>query len=378
MFVSHYTGLYGANRSMLNLICGLKQQGITDISVIIPAKGAICKELQNMHIAFYLIPFVNESYDYTKPPSYLKMLAKKYYNLLLVERHKHQFKKNKNVIVHTNTSVTFFGAYLAHNLSAPHVWHIREFGKADYNFNYNFGDKYFFKWINNASAVICISNALFKYRIKENIKPLCKVIYNGIISENAVPDHIELRSKNKIFRFGISGHISESKNLEEAIRACKLVNENITCELWIAGTGDKSFTQKLNSLITELSLGERIQFTGFIQNISKFYDSVDCVLMCSKNEALGRVTIEAMSKGLPVIGFNNAGTAEIITDGYNGLLYSGGYIQLAEKMKEVITNYERLIPMRNQALETVRESFTTEKYTDAVIDIYKQVVERAS
>src|SRR5436305_13050269 len=126
VFVSHYADLYGANRSMLNLIYGLQQKGVNNISVIIPTVGNICNELKKFSIKFYIIPFVNESYDYRKPPSYLKMLSKKYYNFFLVAKHKYRFKKNKNLIVHTNSSVTFFGAYLAQSLSAPHAWHIRE------------------------------------------------------------------------------------------------------------------------------------------------------------------------------------------------------------------------------------------------------------
>jgi len=34
--------------------------------------------------------------------------------------------------------------------------------------------------------------------------------------------------------------------------------------------------------------------------------------MCSRHEAMGRVTVEAMSACLPVIGFDNGGTAELI------------------------------------------------------------------
>ncbi|MBV9963278.1 MAG: glycosyltransferase family 4 protein [Parafilimonas sp.] len=358
---------------MLNLIYCLQQKGISDINVIIPAEGGVCNELKKLNIKFYVIPFVNESYDYRKPPSHLKMLAKKYYNLFLVAKHKHHFKKNRNLLIHTNSSVTFFGAYLAQSLRVPHVWHIREFGKPDYNFIYNFGESYFFKWVNKASAVIFISNALFNYRMKKKIKPMYEIIYNGVISENAITDTINPKPKNQIFRFGISGHISEAKNQADAIKACKLVNESFDCELWIAGTGDEDFIKELQLLITSLTIGERVKFIGFIDDIAAFYDSVDCVLMCAKSEALGRVTIEAMSKGLPVIGFNNAGTCEIIKDDFNGLLYNNDYTQLAEKMKAVINNYEALKPIREHALETVKENFTIEKYTASVMEVYNEI-----
>jgi glycosyltransferase involved in cell wall biosynthesis len=46
--------------------------------------------------------------------------------------------------------------------------------------------------------------------------------------------------------------------------------------------------------------------------------------MCSKCEAFGRVTIEAMKIGIPVIGSNTCGTVELIEHERSGLLYEQG------------------------------------------------------
>ena len=47
----------------------------------------------------------------------------------------------------------------------------------------------------------------------------------------------------------------------------------------------------------------------------------DVALMCSSSEAFGRTTVEAMKLGRPVIGADAGGTAELVRDGWNGLLY---------------------------------------------------------
>jgi len=60
--------------------------------------------------------------------------------------------------------------------------------------------------------------------------------------------------------------------------------------------------------------------------------------MCSTNEVMGRVTAEAMSACKPVIGYDNAGTSELIDQRYTGLLYRGGVENLAETMKEAVDN----------------------------------------
>jgi glycosyltransferase involved in cell wall biosynthesis len=369
LFVSHYTDLYGANRSMLNLIDGLKQKGINDISVIIPHKGAVCNKLNDLGIIYQVIPFVLEVQK--QPQSYLKKTAKKYYNLLLAKKYKRYFFKKKNLIIHTNTSVTFFGAYLAYYLQVPHVWHIREFGKTDYKLEYNFGYSYFLKWINRAASVICISKVLCDHRFKENIIPPLKIIYNGVVHCSVLNTGIISNKKSKRFRFGISGNISDEKNQVEAIHAFNLMHKNYDCELFIAGTGEPSFLNQLKQKIEKYNLTDRVLFKGFVNDISTFNKSLHCMLMCAKHEALGRVTIEAMSEGLPVIGFDNAGTAEIIEDGYNGFLYKNGATELAEKMKFIINNYETLTSVRLHAIETVKKNYTIESYAEKVADIYE-------
>ena len=63
---------------------------------------------------------------------------------------------------------------------------------------------------------------------------------------------------------------------------------------------------------------------------------MDLELVCSQNEAFGRVTVEAMMNMNPVIGADRGATKELIRDKYNGLLYKeGDYIDLANKIEEV-------------------------------------------
>jgi glycosyltransferase involved in cell wall biosynthesis len=43
-----------------------------------------------------------------------------------------------------------------------------------------------------------------------------------------------------------------------------------------------------------------------------------------RGEGFGRVTVEAMKVGRPVVGANGGGTVELIRDGWNGLFYRLG------------------------------------------------------
>ena len=95
--------------------------------------------------------------------------------------------------------------------------------------------------------------------------------------------------------------------------------------------------------------------------------------MCSRHEAFGRVTVEAMGKGLPVIGLASGGTLEIIDSKKTGLLYESDSSELVDKMARLIGEkslYERL---SEGALEKARREYSTELYASRLIAIFQGV-----
>ena len=377
IFITHYTELYGANRSLLNLIEGLLVIGITNIMVLTPVQGKINEELEKRKICSLIIPFKNEIHYKNQKNNPLKEFVKFFYNWYVVLRYSKKLNITGKTIIHTNASVTFIGAYFSYWLKVPHVWHIREFGMDDYKIKYNYGYKYFQYWLNKANAVIAISKSIYSERVKDSTATIKEIIYNGVIFSEDLNAHINNKTnklENNTITFGIIGVISKEKGQEEAIDA--FINlqkkfQNVT--LIIAGKGDAQYVNSLKEKVADNNLEQQIKFTGFIEETTNFYNAIDCLLMCSKNEALGRVTIEAMSRETPVIGFDNAGTSEIIKHAYNGFLYKEGASELSEIMSMIIQNKNILPGIINNAFETVQQNFTVEKYAREVSKVYQRI-----
>jgi len=381
IFFTHYSGLYGANRSLLDLITGLQKLGLRNVLLIAPRYGAVLEEAGQKQIPFRVIRFANEMHNISGRESWIKKVIKRIYNHVIVFMYATSLKKNcTQLIIHSNTSVTLIGAYFSNWLKVPHIWHIREFGKEDYDLEYNFGHAYFQRWLNKSAAIIAISNAVFEKRVACSHAPLKKVVYNGVVAGEELLERrrfakIKDAQKNSLFTFGIIGFISKAKNQSEAIEAFHLLYQHEKgIQLIIAGDHeDAEYHAILKETIAGYHLENSVSFMGHLRNTADFYTQANCLLMCSRHEAFGRVTAEAMSYGIPVIGFANAGTAEIIQHGYNGLLYREGQKDLFEKMMLLIKDNTLQNQIRQNALSTVKNNFTIEMYAQRIADVYMQL-----
>lgn len=97
--------------------------------------------------------------------------------------------------------------------------------------------------------------------------------------------------------------------------------------------------------------------------------------MCSSWEASGRVTAEAMASGIPVIGFRNGGTVELIEDGIKGFLYEDGYVDLARKMEYVLTHPDVSSVIALAGQEKALKQFTIQVYAAKIWTIIMRVHE---
>ena len=83
----------------------------------------------------------------------------------------------------------------------------------------------------------------------------------------------------------------------------------------LIGGGDQN---RLKKIAKNCNLASDVIFTGAIEHsqIFELLDKVDIYIQPSLQEGLPRAMIEALSRGLPAIGFRTAGIPELISDKY--------------------------------------------------------------
>jgi len=169
------------------------------------------------------------------------------------------------------------------------------------------------------------------------------------------------------------GRLNYQKNQITLIKAFSMIaDEHPNWNLRIVGEGSER--GKLESVVKNLKLENRVFLPGKIKNIDCEYKKATLFVMSSHYEAFGLVTVEAMSHGMPVIGFSDCpGTNEIIIDNFNGLLIDPE----CDRIKALSTGISKLIESESlsRILAENAQNFVTKEFdVEHVIDCWEELL----
>jgi len=217
-----------------------------------------------------------------------------------------------------------------------------------------------FNWELNrlVDGVVGVSSFILNLHLNNGLflNSKSKVIYNGF----KIGNNINSKSISNKIKFGFAGRISKHKGIELLLDVFSKLNYN-GIELLIAGTGEQKY---YNNLRNKYKNKENIKFMGFVKS-ENFYKLIDVIIVPSLwNEAFGRVIIEAMSYGIPVIGSSRGGIPEVIIDGENGFLFDPDKKDdLKLSINKFIKNKENYMKISTNCLKRVKD-FSLEKMLD--------------
>jgi glycosyltransferase involved in cell wall biosynthesis len=365
--------LGGAETILLETIEILRERGI-ECRAILPAIGEFSNCLTSLGIPFAILPV--PWWMSSRKLSLLSQMKSARRIAVAALRTAVQVWRWKCDVVYSNTITVCTGAFAAAILRRPHVWHIQEFGPEDHGLVFHFGEARSVRLLGYLSAsCIALSRAL-KGKLAAHIAPSkISVVYPSMhiaITKNAgsLARQPGLHA-DRVFRCLIVGRLAQGKRQEDAIRAVAcLLEDGISTELVIVGAGDPSYRQRLEELVRQKGLRERVTFVGEVPDASPFIATSDVLLMCSRSEGFGRVTIEGMLAGKPVIGARGGASPELVQDGSTGLLYAAGDPRdLALKIRELYENREYAEALGRNAKCWVGTVFTKERYVMEMLPI---------
>jgi len=218
-------------------------------------------------------------------------------------------------------------------------------------------------------------------RIKENwaISPhKVKTIYPGVDTEKFSPSEVirnekrkELKIKPEDIVFGVIAKITEKKNQEIILKAVSKLPANYKEKikiLFIGNVEDRKYYEKIKRYIKELNLERKSIFHEFTDKINEFYNTCDCVVITSKEEAFGLIGLEALASERILIAPKDAGISEILEDKKDSLLYeTDNFNNLSEKIRTFLEmGKEEKERMKKYGREKIISKFSMERFIEEI------------
>ena len=197
---------------------------------------------------------------------------------------------------------------------------------------------------------------------------LRRVIWNSAEVEGVGPGYAR-PPREGVFTFGYLGRLSPEKGVEVLLKACR----GLPAREWrlvVAGAAPGS-----RAAIEVLAAGLPIEFAGFMAP-KPFFEGVDALVVPSLwAEPLGRTVIEAYRLGVPVLGSDSGGVAELIADP-DWLFPPGDVAALTSRMLALLAGGRSALPDPSRfgrVVEATRDDVVARRF----LDVYDETLERA-
>jgi glycosyltransferase involved in cell wall biosynthesis len=203
-------------------------------------------------------------------------------------------------------------------------------------------------------------------------------VYQSIESSNLRDNGVSVMSEYDGYKIIYVGRLIECKGIPFLLKSFEqVINNNINAKLFLVGNGEE--LNKLKEYISGLNIKKDVVFLGYRSNPQAFIRYADLLVLPSNEEGFGRVLLEAMDVGTPVIGTRIGGIPEIIEHGVNGFLVDCGDIEALKKsMIEILEDKLLRKKLIQGGYETINSKFRVEKYQGKLENIYTTLLDVAN
>jgi len=382
-YVDHAVDFGGAEHSLIELISRLDRTSLTP--VILHTEGA--KWLQSSGIAdveriavFSPHPLLEQKRDEVSA-GLLRLIPNVWTALRLSLRLRGVLQRTGAQLVHTNSLKTHFIGGLAARLARlPLIWHVRDLLAEDEGYH----------WLRRTARLLRPQVIAISEAVAEQFAGLpleVTVIPNGIPLDKFCPGPASPQLRSEL---GLSaddrvllvtsrltpwkGHIT----LLEAV--ARLANRWPRLKLVVVGEvafWEADYEQQLKQRAAELGLTERVLWTGFRSDVPELLRLCDIFVLPSVGEPFGRVIIEAMATGRPVVATRSGGVPEIVVDGQTGLLVPPEDVQsLSGAIQTLLADNQRAQQMGAEGLARARKLFSIDRVAQQIQELYQRILSK--
>lgn len=231
------------------------------------------------------------------------------------------------------------------------------------------------KWLD---GVTCVGRH-FEPKLRQEMaatgsKALLRAIHNGA----AFPPALPRREDPARLRLLFVGRTEPQKGaFDMPALLAKLIAMGVPAHLTIAGGNDS----RLRNAFLQKGVAEQVTWAGRVPHSEcyRLASESDVMLVLSRKEAFGMVTIEGMCMGCVPVAYNiHSGSPEIIEHDTSGLLVKPGSIaRLAQAISALHVDRQRLQRLSTGAMARARTAFAIDVTANNMATFVRDVIEHA-
>lgn len=169
---------------------------------------------------------------------------------------------------------------------------------------------------------------------------------------------------------GFVGRLAHEKGVDVLLRALADLPDATAVVV-----GDGPERESLERLAGELGIRDRIDFTGWSDDVRRLLPTFDVLAQPSRWEGFGISIVEAMLARLPVVASGVGGITEVVVDGITGTLVAPDDPDaLGRALGSLLADADRRAGMGEAGRRIARERFTDETMARAFAAVYGRVL----
>lgn len=176
----------------------------------------------------------------------------------------------------------------------------------------------------------------------------------------------------------LPGRLTPWKGQEVFIDSLALIKDLPFVALCVGDTEEnQSYTKKLQEKIRGYGLENKIRLVGHCSDMPAAMLLADIVVSASSSqpEAFGKVAIEAMAMGKPVIATSHGGSLETVIDGVTGWLVApSDQAAMAEALRNGLADRDELTRRGAEGRSWVNQHFTASQMCTKTVDLYQRLI----
>ncbi|MBI2060493.1 MAG: glycosyltransferase [Nitrospirae bacterium] len=338
-------------------------------TVVLGDEGPLAERLRRAGVAVEILPF---------PPlrsaQGLRILG-------CVGRLAQLARRERAVLIHSNTPRTnLIAAPAARLAGVPVIWHAR---------NLIYGqmrdtDRLFSRL---PHRILAISKAVeSRFHRNGTCPPHVETVVHGVDTARFSPDvspavfRLEHGLRENDLAVGLVGRIGVGKGHDLFLQSIRrFLDRGGRGRFFIVGgaqtEAEETIERRARQLSRTLQVDPAVTFTGFREDMPAVMAGLDVVALCTEAEPLGRVVLEAMASGRPVVASRSGGVTELVEPGVTGLMFDPGSPDaLAEALLQLAAGPELRARFGRAARERAVSRFSLDRHVSRMAQIYWETI----